>query len=45
MINNGSKVLDEIQEVGKMSRNMKVIGFDYNFTSKETKVPTKKFIP
>lgn len=37
--------MDEILEVEKMSRNVKGIWFDYNSMSKETKVPTKKFVP
>lgn len=45
MFNNGSNMLDEILEVGKMSRNVKEIGFDYRSISKKSKVPTKKFVP
>lgn len=45
MFNNGSKALDEILEVGNMANNVKGIGFYYNSMIKETKFPTKKFIP
>lgn len=45
MLNNGSKALDEILEVGNMSNDVKGIGFDYNSMSKEAKFPTKKFSP
>lgn len=44
-LNNGWDMLDEILEVGKMSKNMKAIGFDYNFMNKEVEIPTKKFVP
>lgn len=45
MLNNGSNMLYEILEVGKMSRNMKGIGFDYNSMNKEINIHTKKFVP
>lgn len=44
MLNNGSDVLDEILDVGNMSRNMKGIRFDYNFMNKGIQIPTKKFV-
>jgi len=44
MLNNGSNVLDKILQVGKTSRNMKGIGFDYETVNKEIKISTKKFV-
>lgn len=41
MLKNGSIVLDEILEIGKMSRNMKRFGFDSNLNNK---IPTKKVV-
>lgn len=37
--------MDEILEVGKICRNLKGIGFEYNSMSQETKVPIKNFVP
>lgn len=45
MLRNGSDMLDEILEIGKMSRNMKPIRFNYNSMNKENKVSTKNFVP
>lgn len=44
MLNNSSDMLDKILEVGKMSRNMKGIRFDYISMNKGIKIPTKKFV-
>ncbi|MCH82421.1 gag-protease polyprotein, partial [Trifolium medium] len=40
----GSEILDEILEAGKMSRDMKGLGFD-NHVNKEVKIVPKKTIP
>lgn len=45
MLNNGLDMLDEILEVGKISKNMEGIRFDYNSMNKGIKIPTKKFVP
>lgn len=44
MLNNGSDLLYEILKVGKMSKNMKGVGFDYNSMNKGVKIPNKKFV-
>lgn len=42
MLNNGSDMLDEILEIGNMSRNLKGIGFDLMSRSKkDTNYPNK----
>lgn len=43
MLNNGSNMLDEILEVGKMSKNMKGIGFGSSM-SKKRKFSAKNFV-
>lgn len=43
MTNNSSNMLDEILEVGKMSRNLKGIGFESN-VNKKGKIPFKKVV-
>lgn len=45
MLKHGSNMLDEIQEVRKISTNVKGIVFDYSSMSKEIKFLTKKFVP
>lgn len=43
MLNNVSKDIDEIVEVGKMSNNVKGIRFNYKSMRKEATICTKKF--
>lgn len=45
MLDSGSDMLDEILEVGKMSKNLRGIGFDpISMSKKDTNHP-KKFVP
>lgn len=44
MLNNGSDMLDEILEIGKMLRNLKGIGFDPRSMSKKDTHHPKKFV-
>lgn len=43
MLNNGTNMINEILEVGKMSRNLNGIGFESNM-NKKMKIPYKKFV-
>lgn len=45
MLNNGSDMLDEILQVGKGSRNLTGIGFDYQSLNRQGKTTMTKFIP
>lgn len=45
MMNNGPNMLDEILKVGKMSKNMKGIGFGPRSMSKKDKTQPKTFVP
>lgn len=45
MLNNGSNMLDEILDVGKMSINMKGIGFEPTSMNNNDKTQPKKFVP
>lgn len=44
ILKNGSNMLDEIFEVGKMSRNMKGKWFEYSMNNKNENIPLKKFV-
>lgn len=45
MLNNNFTMLDEILEVGKISINMKGIGFEPRSMNKKDKTLPKKFVP
>lgn len=45
ILDNGSDMLDEILKVGKMSKNLKGIGFDPMSTSKKDTKHPKKYVP
>lgn len=45
MLNNGSKMLDKILEVGKMSTHMKGIWFEPRSMNNKDKIMPKKFVP
>lgn len=45
MLNNGSYMLDEILEVGKISKNMKGIRFEPRSMNKKDKTQPKNFLP
>lgn len=45
MLNNGSDVLDEVLQVGKVARDLRGIGFNYQSLNKQGETLVTNFIP